>query len=379
VRERLTGSRTGVSPSRWNDLIGAMKLPKSSRSCPRRVGDTGPGTVWFRSSQDHGDANGDIAKSTAIFAAGVAGFSGSAANYKRDVWEWADGIALGSGVLNGNPSPRMLSFLNSFDFQDSLTSKVGGAFAIGGSATAGLESVIESMNRGLRTFGVITTGGSNWRNAAGTGGVVCNCPDPLDNNTLGLARDQGTRIAQLAASVKAAPPGDLPPPNAGVTKVLNSVAESLGKARWTNDTRLHCTCEAYCRGWTAAVGCGTCLPSAFSFPGGDKMCVHPGPLGTGLLCRFNQTTLEPTGQSCCGVGGPCQLPTSDTEPPGPQDPNDKSLWPGACCAGGKCGNCPGGSPIADRFPQLNDTRTARTNRRYFDYASMQCRDGVAPN
>lgn len=318
-----------------------------------------------------------VAEGATLGGANVRSVEVSAANYKRDVFEWADGISLGSGVLNGNPSPRMLSFLNSFDFQDSLSSKVGGSFAVGGSPSAGLEGVIDSMNRGLRTFGVVTSGGTNWRNAAGTAGVLCNCPEPLDNKTLALARDQGVRITQLAASLKAAPPGGgMQPPNSGVTSVLNSVAVSLGKARWSNDTRLHCTCEAYCRGWTAAVGCGTCLPSAFSFPGGDKMCVHPGPLGTGLLCRFNQTTLEPTGQSCCGVGGPCQLPTSDTEPPGAQDPNDKSLWPGACCAGSKCGNCAGGSPDSDRFPQLNDTRTASTNRRYFDYPSMQCRDGV---
>jgi flavorubredoxin len=40
----------------------------------------------------------------------------SSANYKRDVFGWADGVVLGSGVFNGNAAPRMLEFINSFDF-----------------------------------------------------------------------------------------------------------------------------------------------------------------------------------------------------------------------------------------------------------------------
>jgi len=255
----------------------------------------------------------------------------------------------------------------------------GGSFAVGAGANGGLEATIASMNRGLKTFGVVIVGGRSWRNAAGTGAVLTS-NNSIGDKDLSLAKDQGMRIAQVAASLKEAPAGKLPPPNTGVTQVLNSVAVSLGRSRWTNDTRLHCTCEAYCRGWTAAPGCGTCLPSAFSFPGGDSMCVHPGPLGTGLLCRMNQTTLQPTGQSCCGEGGPCQLPTPESAPWSPSSTaQDKSEgWPGSCCAGGKCGNCPGGSPLSDRFPLLNDTRTYAANRRYFDYAAMQCKDGTPP-
>jgi len=364
----------------------------------------------------------------------------SSANYKRDVHEWADAIVVGSGVFNGNPAPRMLSFLNSFDFQDHLNNMAGGAFSVGGGVNAGLESVIAGMNRGLKTFGVVVVGGTTWRNAAGTGVVLTPPDNGVSAQDMALAKDQGVRVTQVAASLKEAPGGEIPAPVVGVTKVLNSVAMSLGNARWTNETRLHCTCEAYCRGWTAAVGCGTCLPSAFSFPGGDTMCVHPGPLGTGLLCRMNQTTLEVTGQSCCGEGGPCQLPvapapptppapptgcpggslqkcivlcpsnppstyhscvtscstrcSSPPTPPAPQSTlwdmfsgagestngaTNTSGWPGACCAGGKCGNCPGGSPKADRFPLLNDTRTYVLNRRYFDYATMECKNGIQPN
>jgi len=40
----------------------------------------------------------------------------SGANYKRDVWEFADAVVIGSGVYNGNAHPTVLEFINSFDF-----------------------------------------------------------------------------------------------------------------------------------------------------------------------------------------------------------------------------------------------------------------------
>jgi len=296
------------------------------------------------------------------------------ANYKRDVFTWADGIALGSFVDNGSPEPSMLSFIDSFDFEDDLSSKVGGAFAVAGNAAAGLESTLSSLERGMRTFGVMTITGASWRNREGTGMVVDENTD--NTNDLSLALGEGTRLAQIAAKLLNRPlaPGDgIPPPVTGVTAVLNSVALSLGRGLWTDKTRLSSTCESYCRGWTAAVGCGTCKPSAFSFPGGAQMCVHPGPLGTGLLCRVNQTSLEVTGESCCGVGGPCQLPQ-----PSVFDFLDTSTqWPGGCCAGkSSCGGCAGGSPLSDRFPLLNESVTIDLNRRYFDEESNQCKVGI---
>ena len=347
------------------------------------------------------------------------------ANYKRDVFEWADALVLGSGVYNGNPSPRILTFINSFDFQDHLDSKVGGAFATAGGAAAGLELAIEGMERGLKIFGMVTVGGTHWQNADGTGVVTTR--DPIDSGSydITLAKDQGVRIATLATSLKPAAAGAIPPLLAGVTQVLNNAAVSFGRAKWTEETKLHATCEAYCRGWTAAIGCGTCDPNAFSFPGAAHMCIHPGPLGTGLLCRMNQTTLQVTGVSCCGVGGPCELPTATapsgapttggcpggnlkaciavcpgtpigsyqacvadcstrcSSPPAPppvpvfmQDSGDSGDWPGACCAGGKCDACDGGSPVSDRFILLSDTRTDLSNRRYFDYDTNKCMVGV---
>jgi len=303
----------------------------------------------------------------------------SVVNYKRDVYEWAHAVVLGSGVFNGNPSPKILQFVNSFDFEDRLTNKVAGAFATGGAAAGGLEQVLASINRALKTFGLVSIGGSNWKNADGTG--IITDPSQVCTNDTWLARDQGIRTAQMAYNLNI-PQGGLAPPNPGVTMVLNSVADSMGKARFSDETKLKCTCESYCRGWTAAIGCGICLPSAFSIPpeaDGDRMCVHPGPLGNGLLCRVDQNTMKMTGESCCGVGGPCELPNAS-------DPNlvKDGLWPGACCADsgntghGNCGNCAGGSPLSDRFPLLNDTRTYAAIRRYYDYKTGSCMTGDAP-
>lgn len=300
------------------------------------------------------------------------------ANYKRDVSEWADAIVLGSGVYNGNPDPRLLSFINSFDFMDDLSTKVGGSFATGGAAAAGLENTLASLNKGLKTFGMITVGGTSWRNADGTG-VVTTGDETIDDeeNALHLAFDHGARVATVAAGMKGVPPtpGGIAPPNAGVTSLLESMTWSLSRAQWTHETKLQATCESYCKGWMAAAGCGTCSRDAFS---GDPffalMCVQPGPTGTGLLCRMDPDTFEPTGESCCGVGGQCELPK-----PSPSDVNDTSLWPGGCCWGGDCGNCPGGSPRSDRFPLLNDTRTEPHLRRYFDHSTNTCMAGTPPS
>lgn len=299
----------------------------------------------------------------------------ASANYKRHVFGWADAVVLGSGVFNGNAAPRLLEFINSFDFMDSLQTKVGGAFVTGGAAGGGVQMVLDSLNRGMKTFGMVTIGGRNWRNTDGTVGLTTGDESIDDaNHTLALARDQGSRIAQLATTLRrsSSVSGELDAPVPGVTRVLDSVAWSLGQGKWSEETRLHVTCEAYCRGWSAAVGCGTCSPSAFSFDGAAQMCIHPGPLGTGLLCRMDQTTLEVTGESCCGVGGPCEIP----QPDAPMD--NTSMWPGGCCYGGNCGNCPGGSPLSDNFPLLTDSRTHSSNRRYFDHKTFTCMVGVDP-
>ena len=84
----------------------------------------------------------------------------AAANYKRDVL-WADGVILGSGVYNGNASPDLLSFINSFDFMDDLSGKVGSSFATGGGAASGLEPTLEQITRGLSVFRFVITVGES--------------------------------------------------------------------------------------------------------------------------------------------------------------------------------------------------------------------------
>jgi NAD(P)H dehydrogenase (quinone) len=149
---------------------------------------------------------GAIGDGASSVGASVRVLAVSEANYKRDVFEWADAVVVGSGVFNGNAAPIILEFINSFDFEDNLSMKVGGSFATGGAAVGGLELAIESLNRGLRTFGILTAGGTNWKNVEGTG-VVTNGSESLDSNSesLALARNHGSRLAQLAARLKPAP------------------------------------------------------------------------------------------------------------------------------------------------------------------------------
>ena len=91
------------------------------------------------------------------------------ANYARDVSQWADAVALGSGVYNGNAAPALLSFVNSWDVEDArLGSLLGASFATGAAAAAGLQPVLEELNRALLTFGVMLVGGGSWQNGEGT-------------------------------------------------------------------------------------------------------------------------------------------------------------------------------------------------------------------
>lgn len=167
----------------------------------------------------HEDMYGQ-AKSVAMsIAAGAQNVTASAnvrvlddtlANYKRDVLEWADALVLGGGVYNGNAPPALLSFINSFDFMDDLSGMVGGAFATGGSAAAGIQPSLEQLTRGLSTFRLITVGGDDWRSGEGTG-IVVNGTDPVarGSDSWELGFGQGARVASVAAALKR---GNQPPP-----------------------------------------------------------------------------------------------------------------------------------------------------------------------
>jgi len=112
-------------------------------------------------------------------------------------------VILGSGVFNGNAAPELLEFINSFDFMDDLSMKVGASFASGGDAASGVQPVLEQINRGLSIFRMIITGGESWRNGEGTG-VVANGTTPIQPGSFeeALAMGEGQRVATVAAALK---------------------------------------------------------------------------------------------------------------------------------------------------------------------------------
>merc|ERR1712032_1576992 len=87
---------------------------------------------------------------------------------------------------------------------------------------------------------------------------------------------------------------------------LRMAADVIGQAQAAEPVL--CQCEDYCRGRCFAAGCLSCPVSTWSFPGlGADLCVDPGPLGTGLLCRVDSDG-KVTENACCGKGTPCALP-----------------------------------------------------------------------
>lgn len=151
---------------------------------------------------------GDSADSTlSVARAFAAGASRAGASTKLalaseaaydDVRDWADVVALGSGVINGNADPTLLEFLRYWSFADDLSGKVGASFATGGGAAAGLQPVVEELNRALLTFRLVVVGGDDWRASEGAAGVV---GSRGWNGTLERAGGQGHRAATVAAAL----------------------------------------------------------------------------------------------------------------------------------------------------------------------------------
>ena len=174
-------------------------------------------------TMDDANQNEQLAEA---FAAGVRDADGAnvlrvvpvnQANYARDVVEWADAIAIGSSVDNGNVQPELLEFINSFDiFDTSCSGKVAASFATGGSAAAGLQPVLEQINRALLTFRFVLAGGDSWENSEGTGAVT-NGTSPIANKWLALARSHGQRLAWVTKAVRSGAPKAAPPPPPGHT------------------------------------------------------------------------------------------------------------------------------------------------------------------
>lgn len=151
---------------------------------------------------------GDSADSTlSVAQAFAAGASRAGASTKLalaseaaydDVRDWADVVALGSGVINGNADPTLLEFLRYWSFSDDLSAKIGASFATGGGAAAGLQPVVEELNRALLTFRLVVVGGDDWRASEGAAGVV---GGRGWNGTLERAGGQGFRAATVAAAL----------------------------------------------------------------------------------------------------------------------------------------------------------------------------------
>lgn len=173
-----------------------------------------PVNVLVVYSSDQFDQNKAVAERIAAGAsasgATVKTLEVAAANYKRDVFEFADAVIIGSGVYNGNTDPQILSFINTFDFMDDLSSKVGASFSTGGGAAAGLQPVLEQIDRGLQTFRFIVVGGTSWMNSEGTGVLTGSANWSMPETTSALAFAEGGRVVKVAAALKASTP---PTPN----------------------------------------------------------------------------------------------------------------------------------------------------------------------
>jgi hypothetical protein len=124
-------------------------------------------------------------------------------------------------------------------------------------------------------------------------------------------------------------------------KRLVAVSELLRYTRplsASNTYKQQCSCEEYCTGRCFSMMCSPCDPAAFSFPGGEGLCLSVGPLGTGLLCHVDPLSGNLTDNACCSEAGPtCWLPQ------------------GSCCADGDCGTCPTNryaNNLTDLYPPL---------------------------
>lgn len=145
-------------------------------------------------------------------------------------------------------------------------------------------------------------------------------------------------IAALLTAViifsAASEPVTAPPPDPveqqviinALRKRLQEASDLIGVARpiaANEQLKRVCPCEDYCTGRCFSIMCAPCDPSAFSFPGGESLCLSVGPLGTGLLCHVDRLSGNVTENACCSESGPtCWLPS------------------GSCCASGDCTTCP---------------------------------------
>ena len=129
--------------------------------------------------------------------------------------EWADGFAFGTPTRFGNVSAQLKVFLDlagELWQEGMLVDKVGTAFTSSQTEHGGQESTILALNNTLYHWGAIVLplgytvrevfrGGGNPYGASFTSG---NRVDGPSEDTLTVARGQGTRLARLASVVGAA-------------------------------------------------------------------------------------------------------------------------------------------------------------------------------
>ena len=100
-----------------------------------------------------------------------------------------------------------------------------------------------------------------------------------------------------------------------------------------------CSCQDFCNGQCFSSGCQSCRPDVWSFSGGEKQCMDPGPLGDGLLCKVDLQSGSVTDDPCCMTDGTsCRLPH------------------GECCSKGSCTTCPEHPPPKPLFENLSKVR-----------------------
>ena len=76
---------------------------------------------------------------------------------------------------------------------------MGSSFATAAASAAGLQPVLEQLNRGLMTFSMVLTGGGDWKNGEGSGVVMADDALQLDSESAKLAFEHGARVGKLAA------------------------------------------------------------------------------------------------------------------------------------------------------------------------------------
>ncbi len=85
----------------------------------------------------------------------------------------ANAVIVGSPVHNGNITPQVQTFINSWPFAEApYSNKVGAAFVTAGGISAGEEAAMHAIHRAMLIFGMVVVGGDSWRAAFGASAIV---------------------------------------------------------------------------------------------------------------------------------------------------------------------------------------------------------------